>query len=67
VQVKNNAAAGVMNMRCECDGELGPVMNPHNVSGPHALEQRAKDGLYYPAMKEPGQAAEFVSPALIKP
>ena len=66
VQMKNDAAAGAMNMRGERDGELGPIVNPHNIPGPQPPQQRAEDGADDPAMEEPGQVRKVSAQALIE-
>jgi hypothetical protein len=48
--MENNPSAGTMNVRGECDSEVGPVVNPHDVTGPHALQEGAEDPLKHCAM-----------------
>jgi hypothetical protein len=62
VQMKHNPRRGAMNIRRQSDGELRSIMNPHNIPGPQAPQQRAKDRAYHPVMKEPGQAPQRFAP-----
>jgi hypothetical protein len=54
VQVKNDSTAYAMDMWRESDGEFGPIVDPHDITAPHAVEEREEDTTDDPAMKPPG-------------
>jgi hypothetical protein len=45
----------VKNQRGDRHGKLRPIVNPHDVAGPHTFDQATEYSTYHPAMKEPGQ------------
>jgi hypothetical protein len=58
--MKNNAAAGTTNVRGECDSEVGPVVNPHDVTVPYAFQERAEDAVKDGAMQQPWKLKKIV-------
>jgi hypothetical protein len=66
VQVKNDPPAGAMNKRGDRHGKFRPIVNPHDITGPHTFDQAAEDPTYEPAMKEPGQVFKVPSEVSIE-
>jgi hypothetical protein len=64
--MENNTPACLMNQRGYSDGELGPIVDPHDITGSHTLEKGPEDAAYDPAMKEPRQLLKAPSQVLIK-
>ena len=46
--MKNHATAGAMNMHGESDSKLRPIVDPHDVTGLHTLEECTEDITYNP-------------------
>jgi hypothetical protein len=59
--MENNTTACSMNQWGYGDGDLGPIVDPHDITRPHTLEKGAEDVTYQPAVKEPGQALNVPS------
>jgi hypothetical protein len=49
--MENDTAACSMNQRGYSDGDLGAIVNPHNIARPDSLEKRAKNITYHPAVE----------------
>ncbi len=63
--MENNTRACPMNQWGYSNSELGPIVDPHDITGSHTAEKGPEDVAYDSAMKDPGQTLKVPSQVLI--
>jgi hypothetical protein len=65
VQMENNAASDMTNVRRKRDSEIGPVVNPHDIAALYPFQKGTKYSLKHHPMEGPWKLKKIVAKTVI--